>query len=58
MLLNVNSSIATFGNTPKVDTKATNNEYKKKNQLIMVYNDSNFKKEKKRKEKDIKLRGS
>ena len=58
MLLNVYCSLATFGNTPKVDTKATNNEYKKKNQLIMVYNDSNFKKEKKRKEKDIKLRGS
>ena len=28
MLLNVNSSIATFGNTPKVDTKATMKEKK------------------------------
>ena len=32
MLLNGNYSFATFGNIPKVDTKATMNEKKKKNQ--------------------------
>ena len=32
MLLNVCYSFATFGNTPKVDTKATMNANKKKNQ--------------------------
>ena len=53
MLLNIYYSLATFGNTPKVDIKTTMNE--KKNQLIMMYNASTFKR--KRKKKDIKLRG-
>ena len=43
MRLNVKYSFTTFGNTPKVDTKTTMNEKKKKNHLIMMYNASTFK---------------
>ena len=49
MLLNVYCSLVTFENTTKVDTKATMNENKKKNQLTMVYNAFTFKKKKKKK---------
>ena len=66
MPLNVCDSLATFGNTPKVDIKATMNEKKididhsvqwlyfqkkKKSILIIMYNGSTFKR--KRKEKEI-----
>ena len=58
MLLNVCDSLATFGNTPKMDTKATMNEKnhnvqwlyfqkKKKSILIIVYNGSTFKRKRK-----------
>ena len=46
MLLNISYSLAIFGNTPKVDIKATMNENSKE---IMVYNASTFKRKRKRK---------
>ena len=54
MLLKVCCLLVTFGNTRKVDTNAAMNENKNKNQFIMVYNASTFK----RKKKDIILRES
>ena len=55
MILNVFYSLAAFGNTPKVDTKATMNEKKIKNQFWSWCTIPPLSKEK---ENDIKLRES
>ena len=55
MILNVFYSLATFGNTSKVDTKATMNEEKIKNQFWSWCTLPLLSKEK---ENDIKLKGS
>ena len=63
MLLNVNCSRATFENTPKVDTKATMNENKMKNQIdhgvqCLHFSKEEEKEKEKKKKNDIELRES